>query len=212
MRIKVNLKDALANLRRRGNAMPQVMRKALFVWSEHTLRRFASKAFSGPPWLQVRTGGMRRSFQHITNGDTLSSLRTLLYSDHIAAGVHEFGGPNKARGPIVPRNAKYLAIPMPGGPALSSAGHKLYGSPLRDSLPADMKIRPITTRSGRHFLVDKYYSHTKGAEKLSHIWFELKKSVRIEPRLGFRQSCRTNIGQINSLWKEHFNARFNRGG
>jgi len=71
--------------------------------------------------LARRTGALVGSFGRVVFGENIDSLTLSIYSDSKYAPIHEFGGT------IVPRNTKYLAIPL--GPAKTAAGVSRYKSP-----------------------------------------------------------------------------------
>lgn len=125
---------------------------------EHT-RRF----MSGRPGLHRRTGTLARSFLFRVEGDRISNLQGVYFTNLVYAGIHEFGGV------IRPRRRKFLTIPLPA--AKTAAGVARGGA--RDFPNTFVRRGP----SGNLII---YQKRPKGPPEPL---FLLKREVRIPPRL-----------------------------
>jgi phage gpG-like protein len=158
-------------------------RDGLRRWASGTIAQVIARHISGRPGLISRTGNLMRSLHHRESGSTLNTLKTVLWTSQPYAHIQEFGGT------VRPKSAKMLAIPFPGGPATGPTGMSLYASPLRSSLPEGMFI--WKSKKGNLIL-----GRREGQDLQP--WFILKSSVTIPPRLGFRETVKQQIVQLQT--------------
>ena len=120
--------------------------------------------------LQVRTGALRRSVQADVVDEGPGTLLLRLRAGHGTrelpyARIQEEGGAVRPQG-------RFLAIPRPGGPALTAGGVSRYASP-RDV----QGLRFVPTRGGAGGLLVKDQGKGRGAR--STIWYLLVRQVQI---------------------------------
>ena len=130
---------------------------------------FIRKAFAGRPRLKNRTGNLRRSFGHQIV-ERQDGTQVLVRSNSQYAALQEHGGT------VTPKRSKWLTIPV--GPALTAAG--VARGPARSF---DLSFRP-TKSPATALLVN-----AKGV-----VYFVLKKSAKVPPRLKMRASWAPFIG------------------
>lgn len=120
--------------------------------------------------LRVRTGALRRSVQADLVDEGQGTLLLRLRAGHGTrelpyARIQEEGGTVRPRG-------RFLAIPWPGGPALTAGGVGRYASP-RD-VPG---LRFVPTRGGAGGMLIKDQGKGRGAR--TTIWYLLVRQVQI---------------------------------
>lgn len=182
-----------------GDNVPKATKKGFNLWGRTTLGKFEAKQLNGRPGLHKRTGTLSRSFKFKTTGTKLKDIQGSFSTNVKYAAIHESGGTVKAKA------GKMLAIPIPGGPALTPAGVSRYASPLRKSLPGTHHFFVHKAGSGKLYLLGV----EKGVADTGPVaWFALKKSVFIPKRLHLQ---RTIKNERDALIK-NLGDNFKRGG
>lgn len=166
--------------------LPRVIERVLTLGGHRFMARMQREHLSGPTGpdsLSVRTGALRRSlFSTVArHGANAVSLLCSIGSNAPYARVHEYGAT------IVPRSAKYLAIPLAA--AKTAAGVSRWSSP-RD-FPGELTF--IKSKLGNKLLV-KFVGKKKNKRMIP--MFVLKDSVTIPPRLNFENTFNQEADRI----------------
>ena len=136
----------------------------------------AAKELAGSR-MQVRSGALRRSIQSsVTDEDGGFALRLRAGAGSRElryARIHEEGGE------IIPKNGKFLAIPWPGGPAVTAGGVSRYASP-RD-VP-DLHFQATRGGAGGLLLKDIPGKGKNNRSAKSEIWYVLVRKVNIKAK------------------------------
>lgn len=127
------------------------------------------KRMRGRPGVKIRTRALHDSFNVVSMGNTVENLVVSYVSTSPYARLQEHGGT------VRPRQAQFLAIPMPGT-ALTPSGKPRFFSPLRRSL-AGRQTFVQTSKKGSKILFERR------GEKLIPL-FVLKRQTRVPGRLG----------------------------
>lgn len=172
-------------------------------WLTDVTSMFQAERLTGPPGLNRRTGNLARSFYTTVEGAGLNSVG-LIGSRAPYAKVHEYGTGYLPGGVIKSkRPGGSLAIPIPGGPALTAAGVYRFGArSLREVLP---QIAPhlkffVMPRDGKAPLLVGADPETGEITP----WFVLKKSVKIKPKMGLRKIVKRELGRLLKALTKRF--------
>jgi hypothetical protein len=137
-----------------------------------TFRSEMAPNFKGRPNLITRTGNLLKGWEWKVSGNNLSNLSLRLFNLVPYANMQEADETT-----ITPKNAQYLAIPLPA--ALTGAGVPRYKSPLRDD-PSMAGAFVIKSKIGNLLLAKR------DGKKITPL-FILKKSVTVHGRMGARK-------------------------
>lgn len=133
---------------------------------------------------RTRTGKLSQSFKFVATGKG-ADTEGKFFSNSKYAHIQEYG----SRKPIRPVRRKFLAIPIEGSPAMTSAGVSRYAFSLRDTLPRASFWFWFVGNSSGGFLMGR----RKVAGSKAVAWFRLVKQVKIKPRLKFREYIRDAV-------------------
>lgn len=156
------------------------------VWAIDEEGRFRQTHLNGRPGLHRWTGNLARSLKPIFDQTPASTRAGFYFLPKMMsptgeidnyAGIHETGGT------IRPKNGRFLAWPVKGGPAMTAGGRNRFAGPRQ--YPG--KLFFFRAKSGHCFLAES--QNLKG-RKLGpmppKIVYNLATSVDIPARLGFR--------------------------
>lgn len=210
MKSRVDIAGIKRAFERFPKALDTELRRALtqhgqFFTAKMVKDRFTGYSGESGEKLQNRSGMLRRSFgSTVVGGIGQSTPLTLVaYSQGVIySRLQEYGGI------IKPKKAKHLTIPLPD--ALTASGVPRYPSAryLFERYPD--QVRVITARSGRKFIVSEGKPGSKPPKKKQPdlVWlYQLKKSVKVPPRLGFRATWKSSelvqdrVARINAAVK-----------
>jgi len=173
VRVTLNVDRALKVLEAVPPRLERRLKAAFVQVGETHLRRMKERVSNDA--LRRRSGLLGRSFQKRVESDgTLSGLRMRVYSAGVPyANIHEFGGTIR---PTPPR--RFLTIPTDDNIAQGAR-----------NLPKEMSARALMDDPTRNTFIFKTSKAAYVAERMPNgelmIWFLLKSSVRIPPRLGW---------------------------
>jgi hypothetical protein len=144
--------------------------------------------------LHRHTGNLIKSITVFITGEKSDTQAKFLARAKYAK-LQEYGGTVRAV------RAKMLAIPAEGSPALTAAGVPRYASPLRNSLPTNYSFWVARFGSklalmGAKKAVGGKRSNAKNARP--QVWYWLRKSVKIPPRLRMRETIRNAIDKLKA--------------
>ena len=193
MRGKLDISGLKRVLARYPKALDAEMRKALEQHGLYFRQKMITDRFTGYTGnrnqgdkLQNRSGQLRRSFgSEVVGGIGQSTPLTLAVFSQgsIYSRLQEYGGV------IKPKKAKYLTVPLDD--ALTPSGVQRYPSArdLFNRYPD--QVRVIKVKSGRLFIVSDGKPGSKPPKRKKRqsdlVWlYQLKKSVKVPARLGFR--------------------------
>ncbi len=142
------------------------------------LQKEAKKNVYGPSGLKRGTGALRRSIQWEVRGWAGRYGSNLRY-----ARVHEEGTDKMLGGPITPKNAKYLSIPL-------TAKARRYSSP-RD-MPDDLQFIPLRGRNPILVTMDENF-------EIKEVHWVLVRDVTIPPRPYLRPALDNNVSKVRQF-------------
>jgi len=187
-------------LTRKAKAITKFGKEEFIRWGYKAIGVFRGKQLSGRPGLWSRTGSLRGSFQFLPKPGADGGVVGQFLTTSKYARIHEYGGI------ITASPGRKLAIPFPGGPAETQPGatsHQAarYTSPLRATLPKNVKFFTKTSKRGNLILFGK-----EGKQDAKP-WFILKQSVKIPPRLKFVKTIQEQLTSLHTrLTQAHIEA------
>lgn len=166
-----------AALRKLPQIMQPMIRNVFRKFGLAFRRVFVSKRLSGGSGLGRRSGQLARSFGSRVI-ETAGLIKLVVFTDSKYALIQEKGGT------IVPKRSKYLAIPV--GPAVSGKVAK-FTSPRQVA-----GLQFMQNKAG-----NKFMGQVQGGKVV--IFFVLKKSVTIKPRMKFGDTFEKQAPKIVPL-------------
>lgn len=156
----------------------------------HFYKEFRAKRLGGPPGIRGKSraffGRFKRNFL-VPLGNDMNNMGIELYTDSKVARQHETGGTVTAEG------GGKLAVPLSARSEMFSRSGLLRK---RYKKPGQLKnVVPIKFKSGGDTFLTKV---KKGSREVRPL-FVLKRSIRLQPRLGFMK-----------MWDNQTNWRLNR--
>lgn len=152
--------------------------------SEDTIRDLSANG------LKSRSGMMVKSLRnglHVEGGGTLSSIHAWFAVPGYVKG-HEEG-----TGPITPKTARVLTLPMP-------AALQADGTPKR---PGPIYWRDLNTFTYTSQRTGKSYLAYKGPDgRLVLLYVFVHQTKGLQPRLGLGDHYRARLGELMSAWGE----------
>jgi hypothetical protein len=145
----------------------------------------------------THSGKFRQSFSVRFAGDSEQDSEAKFASTHKAAWLQEKGGT------ITPKRRKWLAIPITGSPALTPSGVARYGTSLYDTAPTWAKLFFKKGRSSNVAYLLGKASRGKNAKIVA--WYQLRKSVKINPTLRFREHIKASIAELKATMMQTVN-------
>ena len=160
------------------DAAKQAFRKAAL----ETHNTVEARIGNGSP-LHNRTGRLRRSIQFRTDGQSLQTLKSKVFSDVVYAPIHETGGTIKAKD-------KYLRVK--GGPYLNIplSANKTAAGVMR------MGAREVFNAGG--FIIKSKKGNYLVMSGTGQPMFVLKKQITIPARLGMMDAANDSIPTLLS--------------
>jgi len=199
VQIEMGRQKLLKNLKTMERRVFPATKKGFESWSINALNIFKGRRLNGPPGVGERTGDLRRSFRQRVTGNQLTNVEALFTTRSKYAALHEYGGTVK------PKKAKMLAIPLPGTPALIEDKRARYASPLRESLPKNIRFAVVRSKKGNLLLFGK----APGEE--ARPWYLLRKSVKIKPRLEFGKTIKREHKRLIENMRKRYKNIFEQG-
>ncbi len=200
---KIEVQGIIRKLRKLPGAVDIEVRRAFVergIGFTFEMKKNAFTGYSGnrnsDRLLQNRSGLLRRSFDYVVTGGLKEGkpLTLLVFSQGVKyARLQEYGGV------IRPKKAKNLTIPLDD--ALTSAGVQRYSS-VRDLISYHPKQVFFKTVNGKTFVVSRGVPGRDYKREPKLLWlYILKKSVKIPPRLGFRDRWKSSPETMRLLRK-----------
>lgn len=147
--------------------------------------------------------GFRNSFAVRFAGKSEQEIEAHFASTHKGARLQEYGSAGLPGGVVSPKKKKWLAIPMPGSPAVQPSGGPRYATSLYDTAPKWARLRfSRGKKAGVAWLLGKA-STAKSAPIVA--WYQLRKQVRIPPRLKMREHIRNAIANLKAQMAQEIN-------
>ena len=154
-------------------------------WATFVMAQIKLSVASRFKW---RGGQFRKSFS-VRIGGVGGDTEARFASTHKGAKLQEYGGV------VRPKNRKFLAIPIAGGPAFTPSGVQRYGFSLYSTLPKTTHSFWFQGDVSGGVLMGRKKS---GRNPPAQAWYSLRKSVRIPPRLKMRESVRRAITDLKA--------------
>lgn len=174
--LTVNFEAIRVAHERKKRAVRREVRKQAGVTMRRFIREHIAKSHRGGDGLRRRTGALARSFKSVVRGEGLRDLEAVAFSEGVPyAAIHEFGGV------IKPKKARWLTIPLDY--VKTKAGVPRYTAREIIANPSLGNLESTFFRVTKKGNLVLFGATGKDITPL----FALKKEVRIEARMGFRE-------------------------
>jgi hypothetical protein len=170
-----------------GTKVRAGMKSSFRGWALAVMAKFKALI---PTRFHTHRGLFKSSFAVRFAGRTEQDIEAKFASTHKGARLQEYGGT------ITPKRRKWLAIPISGSPAVEPTGAARYSTSLYDTAP---KWAKLFFKAGRGSSVAYLLGKASSGKNAKIVaWYQLRKSVRINPSLRFREYIKASVVELKS--------------